>query len=76
MHTHASHSPMHLTALSLQGLSVIAAAGFGASVASSTLHVSLMQAAYHIQLLAMSASLASPGVRQDIYRAAAGYFQW
>ena len=60
----------------MQGLSVIAAGGFGASVISSAVHVSLMQAAYHIQLLAMTANLASPGVQQDTYRAAADYFKW
>ena len=59
-----------------QALSALAFAGFGASVAGGVLHVALMQAAYHIQLLAMSSSLASPGVQQTVYRAAADYFKW
>lgn len=35
----------------------------------------LMQCAYHIQLLAMSANLASPGVLEQ-YRKVARYFRW
>lgn len=52
------------------------AAGAGASFLQALSAKSgLMQASYHVQMLAMSANLASPGVT-DIYRQVARYFRW
>lgn len=61
-----------------QAVSVVTSVAWGTTAVGAVMSFhsgGLMQCAYHIQLLAMSANLASPGVLEQ-YRKVARYFRW
>ena len=60
------------TALSASFLGSIASALLSAT---SGVHLGLIQSAYHIQILAMTANFASPGISEG-YRSVALTFRW
>eukprot|EP00798_Chlamydomonas_sp_ICE-L_P026789 gene26789-4377_t len=57
------------------GAMFLASIGGGAFLAAVIGNVRLMQSSYHVQLLAQSASLSSPGI-SDSYRDVANKFKW